>query len=533
MKRSPLLDEPTAEILGFRWLCDAVAPVSAYGERHFSELTPFFSGDERAAGQRSQRIVRVAASLDRGRLAAAQSLLGEVPDVARAVSRATIGDSLNDPALLEMRRFCTTLERIDDILGGSQQFDRLSQAGVRAVRDALAVGQRDETSFYLADALDTKLAAARARRARMQAEFEALRGREERRVAAALGREELGDEFIVMRAELGGDLPAGVRVMREAATYLLCALEYDETVLAALQRRDDADRSVAQTEEDARAQLSTVVRENAAELIAAMHSLGEFDVLVAASLYSQKYRCTAAEIVREPVLAFEAARFLPLEVELSNLNRAFTPIDLELRGGAVLTGPNMGGKSVCLQTAGFVALCVAFGLPVPARQARVALFDHIAWLGLGREERIGGVLSSFAREVMALKTVFERDAARLLFFGDEFARTTTPHEGKALSIALLERLRARGACALLATHLSGVATAADVRHFAVRGLRAIPSRPPGNRIEDVLATLGASMDYRIAEVDPDESAAGDAIALADLLGLSRDFIAAAYRALSQ
>ncbi|MBV8197705.1 MAG: hypothetical protein JO263_06200 [Candidatus Eremiobacteraeota bacterium] len=533
MKRSTFVDKSTGELVGVPWLVDAIAPASPYGERHFSELQTFFVGEERTAQARAQRIERIAAALDSGRLSAVQILLREVADVNAAVARAAMGDVLADPAFLELRRFSATLGEIDGLIEGAGEFERFSNPGICALRDALAAGQRDATSFYLADAFDTRLTEARQRRARGQAEFEALRGREEQRVAAALGREDLSDEFIVMRADLRGELPAGVHVIREAPTYFLCRIQYDEATITALQRRDAADRAVAEAEEQVRARLSSLVREHVAALTHASVALGEFDVLVAAAVYAQRHRCTAATIIEGPALEFAQARFLPLEEELSEAGRAFTPLDVRLAGAAVLTGPNMGGKSVCLQTCGFVLVCAAYGLPVPAARARVGLFDQIAWLGLGRDERIGGLLSSFAREVLSLKAVIERDAPRLLLLADEFARTTTPHEGRALSIALVERLRARGACAMLATHLGGVAAAAGVPHFAVRGLRGIPSRPRGDRIDEVLAELGALMDYRVAEVGDADAPAGDAVALADLLGLDPEFIAAAYRALAQ
>jgi DNA mismatch repair ATPase MutS len=207
-------------------------------------------------------------------------------------------------------------------------------------------------------------------------------------------------------------------------------------------------------------------------------------------------------------------------------------LDLDLHDAAVLTGPNMGGKSVCLLTAGFVATCAAFGLPVPAARARVGLFDRIGWLGTGRSAHVGGLLSSFAAEVLALKDILAGDAPRLLLLVDEFARTTTPHEGKALSVALLARLRERDACALLATHLAGLAAAAGVRHFAVRGLRGIPTPPPVDDVGEALALLAESMDYRVAEVGVDDAPRADAIALTALLGLDRAFVEAAYRALS-
>ena len=180
-----------------------------------------------------------------------------------------------------------------------------------------------------------------------------------------------------------------------------------------------------------------------------------------------------------------------------------------------------------------MAICAAFGIPVPAERARCALFDEIAWLGIGRDERAGGLLSSFAREVLELKEIFARATPRLLILADEFARTTTPHEGKALLIALLARLRERGACGMLATHLGGIAEASGARHFAVRGLRGIPTAPATNDVAAALAALGESMDYTIGEVAGDDAPRADAIALTALLGVDRAFVDDAYRALSQ
>jgi dsDNA-specific endonuclease/ATPase MutS2 len=297
-----------------------------------------------------------------------------------------------------------------------------------------------------------------------------------------------------------------VRVLREAATYLSCTLEYGADSLQVLERREAAIAAVAEAEARARSRLSGIVRDNAAGLSAALEAVGTLDVTLAAVRYTQRYACTAAELLETPVLAFAAGRFLPLAEQLECASRQFVSIDVALRGPVVVTGPNMGGKTVAMQTCGFVALAAAFGLPVPARQARVALFDRIAWLGVGRDDRADGLLSSFAVEIVALKAVLDRGVGRLAVFIDEFARTTSPAEGIALTVALLERLRETKALGVAATHLPGVAKAAQVPHFTVR-------------------------DYRIAEVDGDEASDGEAIALAQSLGLDERFVAAAHRAL--
>ncbi len=522
MNALQLIDDQTAQLLGFQWLVNAVAPVSPYGARRFAALVPFRPGDEAAAQSRARRIAEVAAQLPPERLSATRGALAELPDVASILARATLGEVLDDPDLLELSRFCEIVERID-----------AQNDATHAVRALLGYG-RSDAGFYLSDAFDSDLAAARAAFAQAQATLEAARGRESARVARALGREEIaGDEFIVMRSDLTAALPKGVRVVREAATYLLCALEYDDASHAALERRDAAAGDVAMLEERVRARLSSRVREHGGGLERATHAIAELDVMLGAVWFAQRYACSAPEVIAEPALRYERARFLPLEEELAVAGRPFVAISLELRGPAVLTGPNMGGKSVSLQTSGFLALCAAFGLPVPAVAAQAGLFDQIAWLGTGLEERAGGLLSSFARELMALKVIMTRDAPRLLIFVDEFARTTTPNEGRALVVALAQRLRERNACALIATHLQGIAAAGKVRHFAVRGLKGMRPPPAVGDLEAALRALGASMDYTIVEVGADDAAQADAIALAELLGLDRGFVEAAYRALSQ
>jgi len=534
VKALDLLDAASAELLDFDWLVEAVAPVSPYGSRVFSELVPFRPGDEAAAESRARRIAEAAEQLHPDRVSAARSLLEQLPDIAGVIARASMAEMLDDPSFLEVSRFCEMVERVDALLPATTLWQPTSGEAMHAVITALAPGHNEPEGFYLSDAFDAELAAARAAHAQAQAEVDAAHGREQERVARELGREEIaGDEFIVMRTELTGTLPEGVRVVRESATYLLCALDYGEGSRSALERRESAFGRVGALEERVRSHLSAIVRAHAPELGVVAGAVGELDVSVAAVRFSQSHRCTAPVVTREPALAFERARFLPLEAQLTVAGRRYVPIDLDLRGATVLTGPNMGGKSLALQTCGFLALCAAFGLPVPAANARVGLFDQIAWLGTGLRERSGGLLSSFAREVTSLKEILERFAPRLLIFVDEFARTTTPHEGKALVVALTERLAQRNAYALIATHLQGVAAAAGVTHFAVRGLKGIGTPPAARDLKDALDALAASMDYTIAEVGGDDAPQADAIALTQLLGLDSEFVEAAYRALSQ
>ena len=532
MNPEGLLDSVSAQAVGVPWLREALAPAGIYGQAQFAGLMPFVPGQEDAARSRATRIARIASRLDSATLDDVREVVRNVPDAGGAVARASMGDVLDDAAFLELQHFFDACVQLESLTARCDDLPRTAVAAVRECARALESGRAGRFGFYLDERFDATLASNRALLARAQAEYDSARGRASAAVAAALDREISLPEFIVMRGDLHGPLPPGVRVVRETPTYLLCELDADDAVLAALRRRDEAATAVARAEEGVRERLSAVIRTHAAALDAAMRAFGEVDVLAAAARFARQYQCSVPVIERSNVLTFESARFLPLEAELRREGRAFTPLDLNLSDVAVLTGPNMGGKSAALRTCGFVAVCAAFGLPVPARQATVALFADIAWLGIGADaERDGTLLSSFAREVVRLRDVLSRDAFPRLMLIDEFARTTTPREGKALLVAVIERLRALRTCGLVATHLGGVAEATAARHFAVRGLRGIPEKPAAGDLAQALEILAASMDYTLEEVSGDRAREADAIALASLLGIDARVIDAAYDAL--
>lgn len=524
MKTEGLLDEVSARAFDFAFLREAISPASEYGVRVFEQLRPYVPGEEAAAQERAASIASVARELGK-QLDVAREVLRGVPDAAGAIARASMGDNLSDPNFLELQRFFDACARLDALNSGGALPTTVNAAVMTCAR-ALETGRAGKFGFYLADAFDVTLATARAELVRAQAELDAVRGRASSQVGKALGREISGTEFIVMRSDFSGALPPGVRVVREAPTYVLCELDADDATLDALERRDACANELARAEEAVRSRLSSVVRANASSLDAAARAVGEADVLIAAARFTLAHDCVVPDVLDRAVLQFDGGRFVPLAQELEREGRQFTPIGIALENMAVLTGPNMGGKSVCLRTCGFLAICAAFGIPVPARSAACGLFDDIVWLGSGGEGG-GGLLSSFAHEIVRLREVLARSRRRRFVVLDEFARTTTPLEGHALLAAVVAHLQQLPLAGIAATHLADVAEG-SVKHFAVRGLRGIPKRPETGDLAEALATLSASMDYTVEEVGEGNRRPSDAIALASLLGLDEDLIASAY-----
>jgi DNA mismatch repair protein MutS2 len=518
----------SAHEIGVPWLLDAIAPSGALGRRARARERTFGPGDEAAARSAIAHVREVADAYGSANLATLRATIEAVPDVMGIVERARSGGALGDVDFFELQRFLAALVEIaalvDPVIAS-----RVALSTLADLHERLAPGRSRERSFYLDDAFDPTLATARAEAAAAQAAYDAARGRLTARIARYVGVEAVRDgEFVLMRDRERGPLPPEIRVVRETPAYFLCDLSLDVEALAALEARDARAVQVAEVEERVRARLTEFVAVRSDALTQRSDAIGELDALVARARFAQAHDCVVPEIAESGTIEFTDGRYLPLAVALERRGRRYAPISLELHAMAVVTGPNMGGKTAALRTLGFLEACVALGLPVPCAAARLPLFDEIAWLGIAATTKDDGLLSSFGAEVVALRVFLARAKRCSLVLIDEFARTTSPREGRALLVALLENLAARGAVGLAATHLSHVTPAGATQHFAIGGLGELPSRNGAPlELEAALQRIAQAMDYRLRTVAPDAEPPSDAIELADALGLDAELIARA------
>lgn len=193
-------------------------------------------------------------------------------------------------------------------------------------------------------------------------------------------------------------------------------------------------------------------------------------------------------------------------------------------GVSMLTGANMGGKSVALQLAGLVLLCGASGLPAPARSATFMRVDFVEVVA-GQEQGSRHGLSSFGSEVMAWRSLLERSGSGFVL-ADEPARTTSPADGAALLEGLISAVATRGWHGWFATHFGEVGQGVAASAWAVRGLREIAPEE-GAASEGSLAALESLMDYRLLPADG--AAASDALRVAAQLGLGDEVLSIARR----
>ena len=147
---------------------------------------------------------------------------------------------------------------------------------------------------------------------------------------------------------------------------------------------------------------------------------------------------------------------------------SIVPLTIALPAGKkqmIVSGPNTGGKTVALKTAGLLALMAQAGVPVPAAKARLPLFTAI-YADIGDAQSIEQNLSTFSAHVVNVNRIARVADEQSLVLLDELGSATDPEEGAALAVAVAEHFLRRGAWTLITTHLTSLKVYAT-RHDGV------------------------------------------------------------------
>lgn len=189
-------------------------------------------------------------------------------------------------------------------------------------------------------------------------------------------------------------------------------------------------------------------------VLGALDAVARADVCAAVARLAEEHRLTFPAVVDEPRLDLKDARHLLLCLELTDV----VPSDVRVASGraVVVSGPNAGGKTVALKTAGLAALLVRAGLPLPcAEGSTVGIFDLVL-TDVGDDQSLHKSLSTFSAHVKNLASILDETRPGALVLLDELAGGTDPREGEALAAGVLDSLCARGGAVFATTHYEGL-----------------------------------------------------------------------------
>ena len=217
---------------------------------------------------------------------------------------------------------------------------------------------------------------------------------------------------------------------------------------------------LSQKEEERRilAELSEQIGAQAQAIQAVVRALAVLDLALACAKYADELHA-AEPLLSEAaggkeedgqiLLCFTHARHPLLDP------KKVVPIDIALEKGVralVITGPNTGGKTVSLKTAGLLVLMAQSGLHIPAQSgSQTCVFKNV-FADIGDEQSIEQSLSTFSGHITNIVRIFKKSNPRTLVILDELGAGTDPQEGSALARAILAFLLRRNIPSMIATH---------------------------------------------------------------------------------
>jgi len=213
--------------------------------------------------------------------------------------------------------------------------------------------------------------------------------------------------------------------------------------------------------------MTRAVSAQAQPLLLGAAILAEADAHQAVARFAEELACVRPVFVSADVredeaagneLELLAARHPLLELRLREQEASIVPLTIALPLGMrqmIVSGPNTGGKTVALKTAGLLALMAQAGIPVPAERARLPLFTAI-YADIGDAQSIEQNLSTFSAHVVNVDRIARIADDTSLVLLDELGSATDPEEGAALAVAVAEHFLVRRAWCIITTHLTSL-----------------------------------------------------------------------------
>lgn len=210
-------------------------------------------------------------------------------------------------------------------------------------------------------------------------------------------------------------------------------------------------------------EITDAIRPHIDELLSTYRILGLIDFIRAKAVFAQDVDAQMPHIEKTQHVELYHAVHTALLLSLRQQGKEVVPLNIELNKDqriVLISGPNAGGKSVCLKTVGVVQYMLQCGvLPTVYYNSHMGIFDSI-FIDIGDQQSIEDDLSTYSSHLMNMKTFITRGNKRSLVLIDEFGSGTEPQIGGAIAQAILEQLNKSRVMGVITTHYQ------NLKHYA-------------------------------------------------------------------
>lgn len=208
---------------------------------------------------------------------------------------------------------------------------------------------------------------------------------------------------------------------------------------------------------------SNTLRPSIPEILQSYEFLAEIDFIRAKSYFAIQTSSIKPSLENEQLLDWTMAVHPLLQLSLAKHGKKVVPLDIELSAKQrilIISGPNAGGKSVCLKTVGLLQYMLQCGMLVPMHErSHAGLFGSI-FIDIGDEQSIEDDLSTYSSHLTNMKIMMKSCNERSLILIDEFGGGTEPQIGGAIAEAVLKRFNIKHTFGVITTHYQ------NLKHFA-------------------------------------------------------------------
>ena len=210
-------------------------------------------------------------------------------------------------------------------------------------------------------------------------------------------------------------------------------------------------------------EFSRQLRPSLGEILLSYEFLAEIDFVRAKALLAGSMEALKPALEDRQVIDWATAIHPLLQLSLAKHGKKVVPLDIELNEKQrilIISGPNAGGKSVCLKTVGLLQYMLQCGLLIPVHESSHAGIFESIFIDIGDEQSIEDELSTYSSHLTNMKIMMKHCNGRSLILIDEFGGGTEPQIGGAIAEAVLRRFNQKQAYGVITTHYQ------NLKHFA-------------------------------------------------------------------